>query len=244
MVLPTKQPPFLSPSGNDLPSATRTAQAFPSATLPEAQMRLFELITFTVRVRTPALALARIQEALGAESAGGTLIGCWSSDIGPLNQIALLRGYADENARQAERERWLLAKDAFGIEELLLDIKVENYSLFPFLEPLQPGPHGPIYEFRVYDLVPSGLTPTLDGWRKAIGPRTGASYSAVYAAFYATDGKTPRYLHIWPYQSLEQRMDVRTRAVAEGVWPPENSGPQIRDMHSTIYLPADFSPLR
>jgi hypothetical protein len=32
--------------------------------------------------------------------------------------------------------------------------------------------------------------------------------------------------------------------VQDGVWPPENSGPQLRDMHSTIYLPASFSPLQ
>lgn len=66
----------------------------------------------------------------------------------------------------------------------------------------------------------------------------------MYAAFYATDGQLPRYLHIWPYASLEQRLDVRTRAVQDGVWPPENSGPQLLEMHSTIYLPASFSPLQ
>ncbi|MCP2021861.1 UNVERIFIED_ORG: hypothetical protein J2Y84_002336 [Pseudomonas reinekei] len=35
---------------------------------------------------------------------------------------------------------------------------------------------------------------------------------------------------------------MRTQAVADAVWPPENSGPQLRDMRSTIYLPAKFSP--
>jgi len=50
-------------------------------------------------------------------------------------------------------------------------------------------------------------------------------------------------LHIWPYASLEQRLDVRSRAVADGVWPPENSGPQLQKMNSTVYLPASFSPL-
>jgi hypothetical protein len=43
---------------------------------------------------------------------------------------------------------------------------------------------------------------------------------------------------------LEQRLQVRTQAVADGVWPPENSGPQLGDMRSTIYLPAKFSPLQ
>ncbi|MGY2260045.1 NIPSNAP family protein [Pseudomonas sp. SDO55104_S430] len=207
-------------------------------------MRLFELITFTVKVRTVAQALAKIETALADPEVGGTLMGCWASEIGQLNQIALLRGFADENARQAERERFLLDGRAFGINEFITDLRIENYSLFPFLKPLDPGNHGPCYEVRVYDLISAGLQPTLDGWAKAIEARTAEQYSPVYAAFYATDGALPRYLHIWPWSTLEQRLQVRTQAVADGVWPPENSGPQLRDMQSTIYLPAKFSPLQ
>jgi hypothetical protein len=197
-------------------------------------MRFFELITFTVRVRTVADALARIELGLAQPGVGGMLMGCWASELGTLNQIAILRGYADENLRQ----------DVFGISAFITDLRIENYSLFPFLEPLSAGRHGPFYELRVYDLISSGLQPTLDGWRKAIEARTAEQYSAVYAAFYATDGSLPRYLHIWPWTTLEQRLQVRTQAVADGVWPPENSGPQLRDMCSTIYLPAKFSPLQ
>lgn len=207
-------------------------------------MRLFELITFTVRVRTVAQALACIETALAEPEVGGTLMGCWASEIGQLNQIAVLRGFADESQRQAERERFLLQGDAFGINPYITDLRIENYSLFPFLEPLSPGKHGPFYELRVYDLISPGLQPTLEGWKKAIEPRTAEQYSPVYAAFYATDGALPRYLHIWPWTTLEQRLQVRTQAVADGVWPPENSGPQLRDMCSTIYLPAVFSPLQ
>lgn len=207
-------------------------------------MRFFELITFTVRVRTVADALVRIEAELAKPEVGGVLIGCWASEIGQLNQIAVLRGYEDENLRQAERERFLLGGGAFGINEFISDLRIENYTLFPFLEPLSAGQIGPFYELRVYDLISSGLQPTLDGWSKAIEARTAEQYSPVYAAFYATDGSLPRYLHIWPWTTLEQRRQVRTQAVADGVWPPENSGPQLRDMHSTIYLPAAFSPLQ
>ncbi|WP_212627288.1 NIPSNAP family protein [Pseudomonas sp. PP3] len=207
-------------------------------------MRFFELITFTVRVRTVADALTRIEFALAQPEVGGKLMGCWASELGKLNQIAVLRGFADENLRQAERERFLLAGDVFGIGAYITDLRIENYSLFPFLEPLSAGQHGPFYELRVYDLISSGLQPTLDGWRKTIEARTAEPYSPVYAAFYATDGSLPRYLHIWPWTTLEQRLQVRTQAVADGVWPPENSGPQLQDMCSTIYLPAKFSPLQ
>ena len=53
-------------------------------------MRLFELITFTLRVRTTADALARLEETLAVGSAGWTLMGCWASEIGPLNQVIVL----------------------------------------------------------------------------------------------------------------------------------------------------------
>jgi hypothetical protein len=207
-------------------------------------MVFFELITFTVRVRTVAQALACIETALAEPGVGGTLMGCWASEIGQLNQIAVLRGFADESRRQAERERFLLDGKVFGTHEFMTDLRIENYSLFPFLKPLSPGQHGPFYEMRVYDLVSAGLQPTLDGWVKSVESRTAEQYSPVYAAFYATDGALPRYLHIWPWTTLEQRLQVRTQAVADGVWPPENSGPQLRDMRSTIYLPAAFSPLQ
>lgn len=207
-------------------------------------MRLYDLIRFTVRVRTPATVLTRLEPVLNVPQSGIQLIGCWQSEIGQQNQIFVLRGFDDEATRQQERERVLLEADAFGIGEYLLGMQIDDYTLFPFLEPLEPGEHGPFYELREYDLVPSGLTPTVEGWRKAVGPRTGEDYSPVYAAFYATTGRLPRYLHIWPYATLEQRLDVRTRAVADGVWPPENSGPQLTTMMSTVCLPARFSPLR
>lgn len=119
-------------------------------------MQLFELLTFTVRVRTVATAMACLEQRLAERLPGVALMGCWASEIGPLNQIAVLRGFADEATRQAERERYLLSADAFGIETYLTDMRAENYTLFPFLEPLAAGAHGPFYELRVYDLVPFG----------------------------------------------------------------------------------------
>lgn len=207
-------------------------------------MKLFELLTFTLRVRTVPEALSRLEQSLRGVGEGVHLMGCWVSEIGSQNRIAVLRGFDDAESRERERERYLLAADGFGIGAFLLGQQVDDYSAFAFIEPLPPGEHGPFYELREYNLVPSGLTPTLHGWGKAVARRTAAEYSQVYAALYPTSGQIPRYLHIWPYNSLEQRLEVRTRAVADGAWPPENSAPQLLQMHSTVYLPAPFSPLR
>lgn len=204
----------------------------------------YELLRFTLRVRTPAQALPRLQEALQAAIDGVDFIGCWVSELGPQNVIAVLRRFANPAVQAAERARVLLASDAFGIGEFIVEQHMDDYRLFPFIEPLAPGEHGPFYELREYELISSGLAPTLDGWSKAVIARTAQQYSQVYAAFYATSGRVPRYLHIWPYASLEQRLAVRTRAVSDGVWPPENSGPQLQKMNSVIYLPATFSLLK
>lgn len=204
---------------------------------------LFELIRFTLRVRSTQLALPKLKVALADALEGVTLSGCWVSEIGPQNTIAVLRSFASSEVREAERTRVLMAADGFGIGEYILQQQIDDYRLFPFLKPLAAGAHGPFYELREYNLIPSGLSPTLEGWQKALGPRTTGDYSQVYAAFYATSGRVPRYLHIWPYTSLEQRLGVRTRAVRDGVWPPENSGPQLQEMNSVVYLPSAFSPL-
>lgn len=207
-------------------------------------MKYFEVLMLTVKVRTVSSALARLELALKRSVPGTHLLGCWTSELGPQNQIAILRGFDSLTVRQSERERLLLESNGLDVSDVLLNWEFNDYTIFPFLKPLEPGSYGPLYEFREYSLVGTGLAPTLSGWQKAVGARTTDEYSQVYAALYATSGSAPRYLHIWPYQTLEQRLDVRSRTVSDGVWPPENSGPQLQLMKSTLFLPASFSPLQ
>jgi hypothetical protein len=57
-------------------------------------------------------------------------------------------------------------------------------------------------------------------------------------------GPVSRFLHIWPYRSLDERVRLRAKAVADGVWPPPGGPGQLTAQQSDIYLPAAFSPLR
>ena len=146
-------------------------------------MKHFELLTFTLRVRTVPQALPRLEQSLRETGEGVHLMGCWVSEIGSQNRIAVLRGFDDGECRERERQRYLVASDGFAIGEFLLEQQVDDYSAFAFVEPLPPGVHGPFYELREYNLVPSGLMPTLRGWGKAVDRRTGPDYSQVYGAF-------------------------------------------------------------
>lgn len=204
----------------------------------------FELITFTVRVGTHPKAMEQIKSTLDNDDVQGQLFGCWRSELGPLNQVAVLRGFDTFESRQAERLRLLTAGNPLGVEAYMTNMQIDDYTLFPFLTGIKTGDFGPYYELRVYDVRPSGLQATFDSWGDAMPARTGDAYSPLTAAFYATNGRIPRILHIWPYRTLQERLDVRKRSVNDGVWPPEGGPAELLDMHSTIYLPAGFSPLQ
>ncbi len=51
-------------------------------------------------------------------------------------------------------------------------------------------------------------------------------------------------MHIWPYESLEQRAEVRKRAVEQGIWPPPGGADKWLTQHNKILLAAPFSPVQ
>ncbi len=54
-------------------------------------MKLFELLSLTLRPGCLGAAQPALQQALASSREGVTLLGCWYSEIGPLNRVALLR---------------------------------------------------------------------------------------------------------------------------------------------------------
>lgn len=201
---------------------------------------LYEIATLDIKLGTAAAALQGI-DAYTKGGQGGTLLGCWTSEIGTLNQIYVLRGFADAKALGDERARQNATTSPFNCGEAILKLATETYAPFPFLPPVAPGRHGKIYEIRTYLLKHGGLAPTLAAWEKAVPDRS--KISPLAAAFYSLDGPL-RITHIWPFETLSARLDLRTQAVAKGVWPPKGAPDWLTgDMRSTIALPAAFSPL-
>jgi hypothetical protein len=60
----------------------------------------------------------------------------------------------------------------------------------------------------------------------------------------AVSGPVIRFMHIWPYPSLNDRARLREKAVADGVWPPPGGPTLLASQQSDIYLPAPFSPMK
>ena len=173
--------------------------------------------------------------------AAGRLLGAWRSEIGELGQIVVLRGFDEIDELQQERRRALMSGDPFNIGGAHVGLSMETYELFPFLPEVEPSTLGRFYEFRRYWLKPAGIAPTIAAWEQAVGPAE-AYTSHLVANMYAIDGP-PRIAHIWGFSSLEERMALRARHYAEGLWPPKGGPQQIERATSTICLPEAWSPL-
>ena len=95
-----------------------------------------------------------------------------------------------------------------------------------------------IYEFRTYDLKPRSV-PEFER-RSAEKIKEGRlDHSDLFGFWYTEAGPLNQVVHVWPYDDLNQRGDVRARVVEEGVWPPNNSE-FVLNMRSEIFLPAPF----
>ncbi len=204
-------------------------------------MTRYELATLSIAMGTAAKAAEGIAAFTSDADAGGRLLGCWVSDIGALNKLAVLRGFADDAELGRERERTLRSSNPFGCSAFLTRLSLQSYAPFPDLPPVETGAFGPVYEIRSYVLKSGGLVPTFEGWAERLPGRTG--FSRLVLAMYGLDG-TPRITHIWPYKSTEERAQIRAETVRQGVWPPKSAAWLTPEMETSIYLPTAISPLR
>jgi len=201
---------------------------------------LYDVMTISVQPGSLSQALAKLEGALGRLSLRGELLTCWQSEIGALNRILLIRGYGDINALETDRETITTQADPFGLADLLTAVDLDLYVPFEFVEPMRPGSKAAFYEVRTYGLKPDALTPTREAWRLALPER--AKLSRLLMAMH-TASPTPRFMHIWPYESLADRQRIRAEAVTRGVWPPRGGPGRLSSQQTDIYLPAPFSPI-
>ncbi|MEY5100179.1 MAG: hypothetical protein RJA36_2898 [Pseudomonadota bacterium] len=206
----------------------------------------YELATMTLPFGTAGTAAANVQAFCAEPQAQGELLGCWFTDIGVLNQMIVLRGFATHEALLAERERTQQSASPFCCGEIFQSLEQHSYKGFPWMKPVRPsaesGITGPVYEIRTYGIKPGGVQPTIDLWEQYVPPREALSPCVV--AMVALDGPL-RFTNIWSYPTLDARSKARADAVAQGIWPPKGGPAHLTtSMVSTIALPTAVSPLK
>jgi hypothetical protein len=201
--------------------------------------QLYDVTILTVRPGTHPRALEVLGNSPGNDP---SLLACWYSDIGAVNQILLIHNVVTTAASIDDRIAALQSPNPFGLAEYIVAMAMDTYVAFDFIPPLRPGEFGPCYEARSYVLKPDGLAPTIAAWRKAVPGRM--KISPVLAAMTAVTGAVTRFLHVWPYKSFDERARLRAKAAADGVWPPPGGPGHLVSQQVDIYLPAPFSPMK
>ncbi len=200
----------------------------------------YELATLQARIGSVPRVVAGVERFVAAPDAKGRLVGCWTTDIGVLNQVLVLRAFKDDAEMMAERMRIYATDSPFDAGADIAEMTFDAYAAFPWVTPLKAGRHGSVYEFRTYRIKQGALDIISRNWEEAVPERTRLTPLATF--LYTLSG-APRITHIWPYADLAERTRVRAEAVKSGRWPPKDTGPNLIDMVSIIAVPTAFSPL-
>ena len=206
---------------------------------------IYEIRTYTLNVSAVPEVEKRFGEAYEHRKKYSELLGFFHTEIGELNQIIHIWPY--ESVEHRDRVRADVAKNEPNwpakIQEFIVAATSEILVPFPFVEPLKPGNYGPYYELRYYNYRPGHLPALMESWSKALPTRLERSQVAL--AGHVEFGEANRFIHIWPYKSLNERMDVRTQAAKDGIWPPPGGGhDRYFTQRNKIMLPSSFSPLQ
>ena len=95
-----------------------------------------------------------------------------------------------------------------------------------------------IYEMRTYALKPGAVDEFEE--RFAEGLPTREKYSKLGAFWHTEFGPLNQVIHVWPYEDLKQRTEVREAAIdSSGKWPPKTQGLVLRQ-EAEIVVPAPF----
>ena len=178
-------------------------------------------------------------EALPYREKYSKLTACWHTEVGPLNQIVHMWTYDDLAHRTKVREE--ANKDPhWPPKDLHLIQNMESNILIPapFMKPIEPGHHGNIFEMRSYACKPGSIPQVMKRWEEKIALRE--KHSPCFACGYTFIGGLNRLIHIWPYESMEERARIREESIKSGDWPP-NSQEFYQTLENKILVPSHFS---
>jgi hypothetical protein len=202
---------------------------------------IFEIRTYRLKPGSLAEAEKRFGEAYEIRKKHSELAAFWHTEIGPLNEIVHVWPYQDLAERS--RVRAAAAKEPGWppkLAEFVVDMQSEVLTPLAFSPTLPAGKHGPYYELRYYTLKPGTLPDLVEGWASRIAERTKLSPLAL--AGNVDIGEANRFIHVWPYKSLDERAAIRKQARDAGVWPPPGGGDRVLTQNNKILMPAAFSP--
>jgi hypothetical protein len=203
---------------------------------------IYEFRTYTLKPGATPEVEAMFAENLPHREKFSKLTAFWHTEVGPLNQIIHVWEYKDVLERVRIREE--SAKDPHWpppIGKYIAGMESEIFFPFPGSPELKPGSNGPVYEMRSYIVKPGTLPKMWELAREKLPERE--TLSPLTCMMYTDSGPLNKFMHIWAYKSMDERMAIRGKAVETGKWPPATREFLVT-MENKIMLPASFSPLQ
>ena len=204
---------------------------------------LYEVRTYRLKPRSQNEVIKRFGEAYEDRKQHSEISAFFYSDIGPLNEIIHIWPYknlADRTeirAKAAASPNW-----PPHISEFLDEQLSEIFIPFPFTPEFKPGNFGPVFEWRSYTIKPHSVGGIQERWGEALEERE--KLSPVLMGMTTELGPLNKFVHIWPYESLNHRAEIRAEAAAKGIWPPKGGGDELLRQDNKILFAAPFSPIQ
>jgi hypothetical protein len=166
------------------------------------------------------------------------------TELGGLNKWVHIWPYKSLNERNKIRaeagksDHWPPKSDG-----AILDMQSEIFNPAPFMRPLGSRDYGQgnIYEMRSYTYQPGTMPEVVNRWAESIPHRE--EYSPLAAGMFSELGGLNKWVHIWPYKSLNERNKIRAEASKSSHWPPKTREFLLRQ-ENKILVPAAFSPMK
>jgi len=204
---------------------------------------LYEVRTYRVKPRSQPEVIKRFAEAYEGRKEFSEISAFFYSDIGPLNEIIHIWPYKDLQDRTEIRAKAVKSPNwPPHIGEFLDEQLSEIFIPLSFTPEFKPGNHGPVFEWRSYTIKPHSLGGIEERWAAALEERQ--KLSPCLMAMSTEIGPLNKFVHIWPYESLNHRAEVRAEAAAKGIWPPTGGGDELVRQDNKIVHATPFSPIQ
>jgi hypothetical protein len=204
---------------------------------------IYEVRTYVLKPGSVATFEENFAAALPHREKYSKLGAFWHTEIGPLNQVIHVWPYESAEERNSIREEagkdpnWPPKNDP----DMYVSMNSEIFNPAPFMRPLGGNQAlGSIYEMRSYTYKVGSINKVIDIWADAVPARE--EFSPLAAAMYTDVGGLNKWVHIWAYEDLDQRKNVRAEAIKTPTWPPPTREFLV-SQENKIMVPSSFSPM-
>jgi hypothetical protein len=197
---------------------------------------LYEVRTYRLKPRGVPEFINTFGKAYEKRQSLSKISAFFHTEIGPLNEVIHIWPYKDGVERD-KKHSW-----PPKVAHLQEHMQSELFTPSPMTPVFAKGNKGPIFEWREYQVIPGMIGEVYKNWEKALPKRL--EMSELVMAMHTDAGSLNKFVHIWAYESLEHRAEVRAEAAAKGIWPPKGRKETLQTQANKIVLAAPFSPIK